>query len=227
MSFIVAIDGPAGTGKGTIAKLVSEKFGLLNVDTGAMFRCVTLAMLQQNIALEEEEKIQALLSDIQIELKEENGELEVFLNGEDVTSKIRTPEVNAFISGVSSLKIVRSKLLELQRNLAKGQNVVMEGRDIGTTVFPNANVKIYLDASSEERARRRVRQNEEKGIHMSYEEVLESVKKRDKLDSTRELAPLKKAEDAIYIDGTNMSVEECANVVYKIIEEKMKNRLED
>ena len=219
MSFIVAIDGPAGTGKGTIAKLVSEKFGLLNVDTGAMFRCVTLAMLQQNIALEEEEKIQALLSDIQIELKEENGELEVFLNGEDVTSKIRTPEVNAFISGVSSLKIVRSKLLELQRNLAKGQNVVMEGRD--------ANVKIYLDASSEERARRRVRQNEEKGIHMSYEEVLESVKKRDKLDSTRELAPLKKAEDAIYIDGTNMSVEECANVVYKIIEEKMKNRLED
>ena len=221
MSFVVAIDGPAGTGKGTIAKLVSEKFGFLNVDTGAMFRCVTLAMLQQNISLEEEEKIQALLKNIEIDLKEENGELVVFLNGENVTNQIRTAEVNAFISGVSSLKIVRSKLLDLQRKLAVGKNVVMEGRDIGTTVFPNANVKIYLDASSEERARRRVRQNEEKGIHMSYEEVLESVKKRDQLDSTRELSPLKKAEDAIYIDGTNMNVEECADVVYEIIEERM------
>lgn len=221
MSFIVAIDGPAGTGKGTIAKLVSEKFGLLNVDTGAMFRCVTLAMLQQNITLEEEDKIQALLNEIQIDLKEEDGELVVFLNGENVTNQIRTSEVNGFISSVSSLKIVRSKLLDLQRKLAIGQNVVMEGRDIGTTVFPNANVKIYLDASSEERARRRVRQNEEKGICMSYEQVLESVKKRDQLDSTRELSPLKKADDAIYIDGTDMSIEECANMVYKIIEEKM------
>lgn len=226
MSFIVAIDGPAGTGKGTIAKLVSEKFGFLNVDTGAMFRCVTLAMLQQNITLEEEDSIQHLLNNIQIDLKEENGELCVLLNGEEITNRIRTAEVNAFISGVSSLKIVRSKLLDLQRKLAEGQNVVMEGRDIGTTVFPDANVKIYLDASSEERARRRVRQNEEKGIHMSYEEVLESVKKRDKLDSTRELSPLKKAEDAIYIDGTNMSIDECAEVVYKIIEEKIRKEQE-
>lgn len=222
MSFIVAIDGPAGTGKGTIAGLIAKDFGFLNVDTGAMFRSVTLAMIREKITLEEETRIQELLDEIQIELKEENNEQLVLLNGEDVTKEIRTKEVNDFISGVSALPIVRSKLLDLQRQIAKGQNVVMEGRDIGTTVFPNADVKIYLDASSEERARRRVRQNEEKGIIMSYEEVLESVKRRDELDSTRELAPLKKADDAIYIDGTDLTIQETEDKIKEIIEEKMK-----
>lgn len=222
MSFIVAIDGPAGVGKGTIANLVAERFGFLNVDTGAMFRCVTLAMIKQKIGIEEENKIRSLLDEIQIDLKEENGEQIVLLNGQDVTDEIRKKEVNEFISEVSSLKIVRNKLLDLQRKMAKGHNVVMEGRDIGTTVFPNADVKIYLDASSEERARRRVKQNEEKGIVMSYEEVLESVIKRDKLDSEREISPLKKADDAILIDGTNMTIDETEEMIKKIIEEKMK-----
>ena len=140
MSFIVAIDGPAGVGKGTIANLVAEKFGFLNVDTGAMYRSVTLAMLRQNIGIEEE-KIEKLLSEITIELKEENGEEVVLLNGEDVSEAIRTKEVNAFISGVSALRIVRNKMLEIQRKIAQGQEVVMEGRDIGSTVFPNADVK--------------------------------------------------------------------------------------
>ena len=221
MSFIVAIDGPAGTGKGTIAALIAKDFGFLNVDTGAMFRSVTLAMLRENIKLEEEKRIQKLLDEIKIELEEENDKQIVLLNGEDVTKEIRTKEVNAFISEVSALPMVRRKLLDLQREIAKDKNVVMEGRDIGTTVFPNANVKIYLDASSEERARRRVRQNEEKGITMSYEEVLESVKRRDKLDSTRKLAPLKKADDAIYIDGTNLTIEETQEKIKTIIEEKM------
>lgn len=221
MSFVVAIDGPAGTGKGTIAALIAKDFGFLNVDTGAMFRSVTLAMLRENIKLEEETRIQKLLDEIQIELEEENDKQIVLLNGEDVTKEIRTKEVNAFISEVSALPMVRKKLLDLQREIAKDKNVVMEGRDIGTTVFPNANVKIYLDASSEERARRRVRQNEEKGITMSYEEVLESVKRRDKLDSTRKLAPLKKADDAIYIDGTNLTIEETQEKIKTIIEEKM------
>ncbi len=221
MSFVVAIDGPAGTGKGTIAALIAKDFGFLNVDTGAMFRSVTLAMLRENIKLEEETRIQKLLDEIQIELEEENDKQIVLLNGEDVTKEIRTKEVNAFISEVSALPMVRRKLLDLQREIAKDKNVVMEGRDIGTTVFPNANVKIYLDASSEERARRRVRQNEEKGITMSYEEVLESVKRRDKLDSTRKLAPLKKADDAIYIDGTNLTIEETQEKIKTIIEEKM------
>ena len=221
MSFIVAIDGPAGVGKGTIANLVAEKFGFLNVDTGAMYRSVTLAMLRQNIGIEEE-KIEKLLSEITIELKEENGEEVVLLNGEDVSEAIRTKEVNAFISGVSALRIVRNKMLEIQRKIAQGQEVVMEGRDIGSTVFPNADVKIYLDATVEERANRRLRQNKEKGIEMSYEEVLESVKKRDLIDSTREVSPLRKADDAILIDCTELSLEQLSNKVYEIIEEKIK-----
>lgn len=222
MSFIVAIDGPAGVGKGTIANLVAEKFGFLNVDTGAMYRSVTLAMLRQNIGIEEEEKIEKLLSEITIELKEENGKEIVLLNGEDVSEAIRTKEVNAFISGVSALRIVRNKMLELQRKIAEGHEVVMEGRDIGSTVFPNADVKIYLDATVEERANRRLRQNKEKGIEMSYEEVLESVKKRDLIDSTREVSPLRKADDAILIDCTELSQDELSNKVYEIIEEKLK-----
>lgn len=222
MSFIVAIDGPAGVGKGTIANLVAEKFGFLNVDTGAMYRSVTLAMLRQNIGIDEEEKIKKLLSEITIELKEENGKEIVLLNGEDVSEAIRSKEVNAFISGVSALKIVRSRMVILQRKLAEGQKVVMEGRDIGSTVFPNADVKIYLDATVEERANRRLRQNKEKGIEMSYEEVLESVKKRDLIDSTREVSPLRKADDAILIDCTELSQDELSNKVYEIIEEKMK-----
>ena len=221
MSFVVAIDGPAGVGKGTIAKVVAEKFNLINVDTGATFRCVTLEMLNKNIKLEEEDKIMKLLNEINIEMKKENDEELVFLNGKDVSLEIRTPKVNEFVSPVSTLKIVRENLLHLQRKMAEGKNVVVEGRDIGTTVFPNADVKIYLDATPEERARRRVKQNIEKGIECSYEEVLESVKNRDKIDSSRETAPLKRAEDAIYIDCTELSLEQLSNKVFRIIEEKM------
>jgi cytidylate kinase len=224
MSFIVAIDGPAGTGKGTIAKLISKNFGFINVDTGAMFRCVTLSMLRQNVGVDELDKIQKILDEIQIDLSEENGEQVVILNGEDVTNYIRTKQINDIISDVSKIQIVRSKLLELQRNIAQGKNVVMEGRDIGTTVFPNADVKIYLDASPEERARRRVKQNEEKGITTSYEEVLLSVKNRDKIDSTREISPLKKAEDAILVDSTNMTIEEVEKCVNEIINQKYEGR---
>ncbi len=220
MSFVVAIDGPAATGKGTIANLIAKKFGFLNIDTGAMFRSVTLAMLRKNVKIDDKKSIKELLDNIQIELIPKDDELLVLLNGEDVSKEIRTKKVNDFISEVSMLPIVRTKLLNLQREIANGKNVVMEGRDIGTTVFPNADVKIYLDASAEERARRRVRQNAEKGIVSSYEEVLESVKNRDKLDSEREISPLRKADDAILIDGTSMSVDELAETTFKIIEEK-------
>ncbi len=217
MSFVVAIDGPAGAGKGTITKLVGEKLGLVNIDTGATFRCVALNMLQKNVKMEEEEKIQKILDNINIEM---NSDGKVFLNGEDVTHRIRENDVNNLVSPVSTLQIVRNKLLEIQRNIAKGKNVIMEGRDIGTVVFPNANVKIYLDATAEERARRRVLQNKEKGIESSYEEVLNGIKERDERDSNRKIAPLKKAEDAIYVDSTNLTIEQVVEKIIGIINDK-------
>lgn len=219
MSFVVAIDGPAGAGKGTITKKVGEKLGLINIDTGAMFRCVTLNMIQEDIGIEEETDIQELLEKIEIDMKE-NGTF--FLNGEEVTKKIREDEVNNLVSPVSVIPIVRKKLLELQRKVAEGKNVIMEGRDIGTVVFPDADVKIYLDATPEERARRRVKQNQEKGIPCSYEEVLKGIMDRDKRDSSREVAPLKQAEDAIYIDSSNMTIEEVVEKIVGLIEEKKK-----
>ncbi len=217
MSFIVAIDGPAGAGKGTITKQVGEKLGFINIDTGAMFRCVTLRILQEGISIENEQEIQKLLETIEIEIKENE---EVFLNGENVTKKIRENEVNNMVSPVSVIRIVREKLLQLQRKMAEGKNVIMEGRDIGTVIFPNANVKIYLDATPEERARRRVKQNEEKQIPCSYEEVLQGIMDRDKRDSSREVAPLKKADDAIYIDSSDMTIEEVVNQIIEMIKQK-------
>lgn len=217
MSFVVAIDGPAGSGKGTITKLVGKRLGLINIDTGATFRCVALNMIQEGIEIREEDKIKELLEKIKIDMKE-NGE--VFLNGEEVTKKIRENDVTNFVSPISTIPIVRNKLLEIQRKIAQGKNVIMEGRDIGTVVFPNANVKIYLDASPEERAQRRVKQNQEKGITTSYEEVLENIIDRDKRDSTREVAPLKRAEDAIYIDSTSMKIEEVVDKIVEIVKEK-------
>ena len=220
MSFVVAIDGPAGAGKGTITKLVGEKLGLINIDTGATFRCVALNMIKENIDIQEEKKIQEMLDKINIQMYHDG---KIFLNGEEVTTRIRENDVNDLVSPVSMLPIVREKLLELQRNIAKGKNVIMEGRDIGTVVFPNANVKIYLDATAEERAKRRLLQNEEKGIEASYEDVLEKIKERDKRDSTRKIAPLKKAEDAIYVDSTNLTIEQVVEKIVKIIETKKMN----
>lgn len=220
MSFIVAMDGPAGTGKGTITKLAAQKLGLVNIDTGATYRCITLAMLKENVGLEQEDKIKEILEKSKIELKNENGEQLVFLNGEDVSKAIRSPEVNDLVSQVSSLKFVRYKMVDLQRKLAEGKDIIMEGRDIGTYVFPNADVKIYLDATPEERARRRQRQNEENGIKSTYEEVLANIIKRDENDKNKEMGALKIADDAIVVDGTNDTIEQNTKKVIDIINEK-------
>ena len=197
MGFIVAVDGPAGSGKGSITQIVAERLNLVTIDTGAMYRSVTLAMLEQNVGIDDLDKIVEILKNIKIEFKEEENTKKVFLNGKDVTLKIRSKEVNEFVSPVSTIKIVREHLANLQREMAKTIDVIMEGRDIGTNVFPNADVKIYLDATPEERARRRFKQNEENGIKIPFDEILKNVKERDYIDSHREIAPLKKADEAI------------------------------
>lgn len=220
MGFIVAVDGTAGSGKGSITKIVAERLNLTAIDTGAMYRCVALAMIEQNIKIEETEKISELLKNIKIEFQEDETGKKVILNGKDVTLKIRSIEVTQYVSPVATIGIVREHLVKLQRQMAETIDVIMEGRDIGTNVFPNADVKIYLDATPEERAKRRVRQNKENGIETPFEEILQSVKDRDYRDSHREIAPLTKATDAVYVDSTGMSIEEEAEVVIKIIKEK-------
>lgn len=223
MSFIVAIDGPAGVGKGTIAKRVADDLGLITIDTGATYRSVTVAILENNIKLEELDKIVELLKNIKIELILEGKNQKVFLNGEDVTTKIREDEVNNLVSKVSSIKEVRAEMVNLQRKLAEGKNVIMEGRDIGTVVFPKANIKIFLDASLEERAMRRYKQNQETGIdkELSYDEVYESIKNRDYNDRNKPIGALKQAEDAILVDTTGMSLEDNIRRVEKLVKERM------
>lgn len=220
MGFIVAVDGTAGSGKGSITKIVAERLNLTAIDTGAMYRCVALAMLEQNIKLEELDKIAELLKNIKIEFSEDETGKKVFLNGKDVSLKIRTVEVTEYASPVATIGIVREHLVKLQREMAESIDVIMEGRDIGTNVFPNADVKIYLDATPEERAQRRFKQNKENGIDTPYEEILKNVIDRDYRDSHREIAPLTKAPDAIYVDSTGMTVEEEAEEVIRIIKEK-------
>lgn len=220
MSFVVAIDGPAGSGKGTVTKLVGEKLGLINIDTGALYRCVTVYMLKNNITLDEKDKIDKMLKEIKIEFRTENNTENVYLNNKDVTKQIRTKEVNELVSQISHIVEIRDNITNLSRKIAEGKNIIMEGRDIGTNVFPNADVKIYLDATPEERANRRFKQNIEKGIESSYQEILENIKFRDNNDKTSKIAPLKQAEDAIYIDSSNMTIEQVEEKVIEIIREK-------
>ena len=224
MSFIVAIDGPAGSGKGTITKILSKKLKLNCIDTGAMYRCVALSILRNNIELNDIDKIKEILKTIDIQIIEDKDKQTVKLNGEDVTKEIRENPVNKIVSPVAAIKEVRTKLVELQRKIAETQNIIMEGRDITTVVFPNADVKIYLDADVEERAKRRFEQNKEKNIECTYEEVLEDMKKRDEGDKNREIGPLKIADDAIIVDSTNLTQKEVVKKIEKIIKKEKKTK---
>lgn len=224
MSFIVAIDGTAGTGKGTISKLIAQELGLINIDTGITYRCVTLAVLENNIDIEQEDEIIKIANSINIEVEYDGVNQIVFLNGKNVTNEIRNKEVSSMVSQVSSIIKVREKMVEVQRKLAQGKDVIIEGRDITTVVFPNADVKIYMDADVEERARRRQKENEENGIKTTFEEVLENVKMRDKNDKNKPYGALKIVPEAKVIDTTNKTIEQVKQEVIELINEKRKNK---
>ena len=220
-NYVIAIDGEAGTGKSTLAKNIAKKYGIVYMDTGAMYRCVTLDMINNSVELTQIDKITELLDKIDIEMTNEDGEDKFYLNGEDVTRKIREKQVNDLVSQVSHIPVVRERMVDLQRKLAKGKKIVMEGRDIGTNVFPNAEVKIYLTASAEERANRRFLQNKEKGIDIPYEDIYNNVVFRDNNDKSSDVAPLKKAEDAFELDTTNYTLEEVEDIVIRKVKEKI------
>ena len=217
----VAIDGPAGAGKSTLAKAVSKELGFIYVDTGALYRAIGLFFIRKGFKPESLEDLTPYLSDIKVELKFVDGAQLVFLCGEDVSTLIRTPEASMMASAVSAKKEVRAFLLDMQRTLAKENNVVMDGRDIGTVVLPNATVKIFLTADAEERAKRRYKELLEKGINETYEAVLEDMKKRDYNDSHREIAPLKPAPDSVIADTTSKNLEESKQLLLDIIKEKI------
>ncbi len=214
---IVAVDGPAGSGKGTVTKRIEKELGFLNLDTGATYRCVALQTLKENVDLKDEEKIIKIANDIDIKIDNTGDKDIVLLNGEDVSRDIRTKEVTSIVSQISSIIPVREKMVEVQRSLAIGKNVIVEGRDICTVVFPNADVKIYLDASEEVRTKRRFEENKQNGIDTTYEEVLENVKMRDYNDMHKKFGALKRADDAIVVDSSNLTIDEVVEKIKDII----------
>lgn len=215
--FIVTVDGPAGSGKSTIAKLIAKKYNLTYLDTGAMYRMIALYVIKHNIDLEDKKAIADMLEKVDLDIEGDK----FYLDGEDVTEMIRTPEVNKIVSPVAAIKEVRQKLVEMQRAISKGKRTILDGRDIGTAVFPKADVKIFLIASPEVRALRRLKEYEQKGVKTTYEEVLESIKERDHIDSTRKESPLVKAEDAHEVDSSKMTIDKVVDKISEYIEEKI------
>lgn len=217
----VAIDGPAGAGKSTLSRAAAKELGYIYVDTGAMYRTVALALIGAGVENQDTDGVNAVLGRINVDLKFVNGEQRVFLDGEDVSDKIRTPEVSMRASSSSALPEVRAFLLDKQRSLAKTNDVLMDGRDIGTVVLPNATVKIFLTASPEERARRRFLELQAKGAPDTYEQVYEDMVKRDYDDSHRAIAPLKPAEDSIILDTTGLEFEQSLPLIVKTVRENI------
>ena len=213
MGYNVAIDGPAGAGKSTIAKLVAKEKGYIYVDTGAMYRGLAIHFIKRGLKAEDIKGIVEACKDVEVSIVYENDVQQIYLNGENVTAMLRTEEVGNMASKTSAIPAVREKLLELQRTLAREKDVIMDGRDIGTNILPNADVKIYLTASVETRATRRYKELLEKGENCVYEEIAQDIKERDERDMNREIAPLKQAEDAILVDSSEMTIEEVVKTI--------------
>jgi len=219
MGIIVAIDGPAGSGKSTTAREVARRLGFTYIDTGAMYRSVTLAAIRQKIDVRDESKVTQIAEQSRIWFKWINGRYCTFLNGEDVSEAIRSSAVAKLVSPVSTIPGVRQIMANRQRQLAQDDNIVMEGRDIGTNVFPNANYKFYLDADIRVRAKRREKDYRGLGQHLTLEQIVGELAKRDQIDSSRQHSPLKKAEDAITIDTTHLTFEEQVTKIVKLIQQ--------
>ena len=219
MSMNIAIDGPAGAGKSTIAKRLAKKLGFIYVDTGAMCRAMAYYFLQHNIDAKDENAIAAACPDVDVTITYENGEQQVLLNGENVNGVIRNEEVGNMASSTSVYPVVRKKLVELQRQLAKSADVIMDGRDIGTCVLPDAQVKIYLTASSATRAKRRYDELTEKGVSCDLAEIEKDIIDRDYRDMHRETSPLRQAEDAVLVDSSEMNIDEVVDAIYQVYSE--------
>lgn len=213
MGYNVAIDGPAGAGKSTIAKLVAKEKGYIYVDTGAMYRALAIHFLEKKVSAEETDQVVAACKDAEVTIVYEEGVQQVYLNGKNVTGQLRTEEVGNMASKTSAIPEVRAKLLELQRGLARSSDVIMDGRDIGTNILPDADVKIYLTASVETRAKRRFDELTERGELCNLEDIKKDIRERDARDMNREIAPLKQAEDAILVDSSNMGISEVVDTI--------------
>lgn len=215
--FIVTVDGPAGSGKSTIAKIIAKKYNFTYLDTGAMYRMIALYALENNVNLDDKSQVNKMLEEANLDIKGNT----FYLNGKDVSEAIRTPEVTGIVSQVAAIKEVRVKLVDMQREISKGKQTILDGRDIGTAVFPNAQVKIFLVASPETRAVRRLKEYQQKNISTTYEEVLKGIKERDFIDSTRKESPLVKASDANEIDSSSMTIDEVVNAISNYINKKL------
>lgn len=216
----IAIDGPAGAGKSTVARLAAEKLGFIYVDTGAMYRAMALYFIRNGIDTEDEGAVHAACGDIDISIEYQDGEQMVILNGENVNAFIRTEQVSMVTSDIARYTPVRAKLLDIQRNLAAVKDIIMDGRDIGTCVLPDAETKIYLTASADERARRRYKEQTGRGIACDIEMLKQDIIKRDEQDMNRKTSPLKQAEDAVFLDTSDLSIEEAVDAVINIYNSK-------
>lgn len=222
MGFNIAIDGPAGAGKSTIARRTAQELSFIYVDTGALYRALAVFLVDEGVSPEDTEKVKEAVKSVKVLIAYENGEQQVLVNGKNVTDRLRAESVGNMASTISAIPAVRAALLDLQRDLAKAHDVLMDGRDIGTNVLPDAELKIYLTASVETRAERRYRDLQEKGVEKPLSEIKKEIEERDHRDMTRAIAPLKQAEDAVYLDTSHMNIDEVVEAIRKLYRERKK-----